>query len=178
MASVDGGKNQKYFRMTIIQIGILAAIVLMVCAVWGIAVIMVFSSVSSTRSALPTSTPIPSIPDPAIRPATSTPTSIVVMPPTWTPTHMPPTNTRVVLTTPTLQPPTHTPTPTFTPLPTPTFTLAPRPTDTPAAIVVPPSQSAPRTCCKICTTGKACGNSCISRSYTCHQPPGCACNGY
>ena len=27
-------------------------------------------------------------------------------------------------------------------------------------------------CCKICTTGKACGNSCISRSYTCHQPPG------
>jgi uncharacterized protein YraI len=32
-------------------------------------------------------------------------------------------------------------------------------------------------CCKICTTGQACGNSCISRSYTCHQPPGCACNG-
>lgn len=31
-------------------------------------------------------------------------------------------------------------------------------------------------CCKICTTGKACGNSCISRSYTCHQPSGCACN--
>lgn len=35
-----------------------------------------------------------------------------------------------------------------------------------------PSQS----CCKICTVGKACGNSCISRSYTCHQPAGCACN--
>lgn len=33
-----------------------------------------------------------------------------------------------------------------------------------------------RACCKVCTTGKACGNSCISRSYTCHQPPGCACN--
>ncbi len=33
------------------------------------------------------------------------------------------------------------------------------------------------TCCKICTTGKACGDSCISNSYTCHQPPGCACNG-
>jgi len=31
-------------------------------------------------------------------------------------------------------------------------------------------------CCKVCTTGKACGNSCISASYTCHQPPGCACN--
>lgn len=32
-------------------------------------------------------------------------------------------------------------------------------------------------CCKVCTTGKACGNSCISRSYTCHKGPGCACNG-
>ena len=32
-------------------------------------------------------------------------------------------------------------------------------------------------CCKICTTGKACGNSCINRNYQCHQPPGCACDG-
>lgn len=32
-------------------------------------------------------------------------------------------------------------------------------------------------CCKICTTGKACGNSCISRKYTCRKPPGCACDG-
>lgn len=32
-------------------------------------------------------------------------------------------------------------------------------------------------CCKICTKGKACGNTCISRSYQCHQPPGCACDG-
>jgi len=31
-------------------------------------------------------------------------------------------------------------------------------------------------CCKICTRGKACGNSCINLSYTCRQPPGCACN--
>lgn len=31
-------------------------------------------------------------------------------------------------------------------------------------------------CCRICTTGKACGNSCISRRYTCRQPPGCACD--
>lgn len=35
-----------------------------------------------------------------------------------------------------------------------------------------------RACCKICHKGKACGNSCISRAYTCHRPPGCACNGY
>ncbi len=34
-----------------------------------------------------------------------------------------------------------------------------------------------RTCCKICKKGKACGNSCISRSKTCHKGPGCACNG-
>ncbi|MGH8250047.1 MAG: hypothetical protein ACREVI_05025 [Steroidobacteraceae bacterium] len=32
-------------------------------------------------------------------------------------------------------------------------------------------------CCKICTTGKACGDSCINRNYECHQPPGCACDG-
>ncbi len=32
-------------------------------------------------------------------------------------------------------------------------------------------------CCKICRKGKACGNSCIKRSYTCRQPPGCACDG-
>ncbi len=32
------------------------------------------------------------------------------------------------------------------------------------------------TCCKVCSKGKACGNSCISRDKTCHQPPGCACN--
>lgn len=32
-------------------------------------------------------------------------------------------------------------------------------------------------CCKICTTGKACGDSCINKNYTCHKPPGCACDG-
>lgn len=32
-------------------------------------------------------------------------------------------------------------------------------------------------CCRVCTVGKACGDSCISRSYTCHQGRGCACNG-
>jgi hypothetical protein len=32
-------------------------------------------------------------------------------------------------------------------------------------------------CCKICTTGKACGNSCISRNDICHVGPGCACDG-
>lgn len=32
-------------------------------------------------------------------------------------------------------------------------------------------------CCRVCRTGKACGNSCINRNYTCRQPPGCACDG-
>ena len=32
-------------------------------------------------------------------------------------------------------------------------------------------------CCKICKKGKACGDSCISRKYSCRKPPGCACDG-
>lgn len=31
-------------------------------------------------------------------------------------------------------------------------------------------------CCKVCSKGKACGNSCINRSYSCSKPPGCACD--
>lgn len=30
-------------------------------------------------------------------------------------------------------------------------------------------------CCKICSKGKACGNSCISRDKSCHIQGGCAC---
>ena len=48
-------------------------------------------------------------------------------------------------------------------------------TEPPAA--VEPQKAAPRRCCRVCRTGKACGNSCIARNRTCHQPPGCACNG-
>lgn len=32
-------------------------------------------------------------------------------------------------------------------------------------------------CCKVCKKGKACGNSCIAKSKTCHKGKGCACNG-
>ncbi|MGL4609022.1 MAG: PEGA domain-containing protein [Trueperaceae bacterium] len=32
-----------------------------------------------------------------------------------------------------------------------------------------------RACCKYCSKGKPCGDTCISRSYTCHKGPGCAC---
>lgn len=30
-------------------------------------------------------------------------------------------------------------------------------------------------CCKVCTVGKPCGDTCISKEYTCHVGPGCAC---
>lgn len=31
-------------------------------------------------------------------------------------------------------------------------------------------------CCKVCSAGKACGDSCISRRYTCRKGRGCACD--
>lgn len=31
-------------------------------------------------------------------------------------------------------------------------------------------------CCRVCSRGKACGDSCISRSSTCRKSPGCACD--
>lgn len=31
-------------------------------------------------------------------------------------------------------------------------------------------------CCKICSKGKACGDSCISHQKACHAGRGCACN--
>jgi hypothetical protein len=31
-------------------------------------------------------------------------------------------------------------------------------------------------CCRVCTVGIACGNTCISARYTCHVGVGCACN--
>ena len=38
-------------------------------------------------------------------------------------------------------------------------------------------EEAPITCCKICKKGKACGNSCIKKTYNCPKPKGCACDG-
>lgn len=34
----------------------------------------------------------------------------------------------------------------------------------------------PSSCCRVCSGGKACGNSCIRRDYTCRKGRGCACN--
>ena len=74
---------------------------------------------------------------------------------------------------------TATPTPTVAPTPTtaPTPTVTPVPTDTPVPPVEPTSTPTRRACCKICTKGKACGDTCIRRDHTCHVGPGCACNG-
>jgi hypothetical protein len=54
-----------------------------------------------------------------------------------------------------------------------------RPTPTPVpSRYQPPNAGGNRSgCCKICTTGKACGDTCINVNYTCHVGPGCACNG-
>jgi len=32
-------------------------------------------------------------------------------------------------------------------------------------------------CCRICSAGKACGDSCIARDKICHKGKGCACDG-
>lgn len=32
-------------------------------------------------------------------------------------------------------------------------------------------------CCKVCRTGKPCGDTCIERSKQCTKGPGCACSG-
>lgn len=50
------------------------------------------------------------------------------------------------------------------PVKTATLKPAPRPTSTRVE------------CCKHCgANSKPCGDSCISKKYTCHKPPGCAC---
>jgi endonuclease YncB( thermonuclease family) len=38
-------------------------------------------------------------------------------------------------------------------------------------------EEAPIACCKVCKKGKACGNSCIKKTYNCSKPKGCACDG-
>lgn len=38
-------------------------------------------------------------------------------------------------------------------------------------------EPAPLDCCKTCSKGKACGDSCIAREKECHKAPGCACDG-
>lgn len=39
-----------------------------------------------------------------------------------------------------------------------------------------PDPDPPSYCCKVCTKGKPCGDTCINVNYTCHEGPGCACS--
>ena len=39
------------------------------------------------------------------------------------------------------------------------------------------AESTARGCCKVCSKGKACGNSCIARNKECHKGRGCAWDG-
>jgi len=43
------------------------------------------------------------------------------------------------------------------------------------SIISKPTAAPQRFCCKRCSKGKPCGNTCISRSKTCHVGRGCAC---
>lgn len=47
----------------------------------------------------------------------------------------------------------------------------------PAATLGCKDSTGPNGCCKVCKTGKPCGNTCISRTETCHTSGGCACQG-
>ncbi len=40
------------------------------------------------------------------------------------------------------------------------------------------SASSTLECCRLCTTGKACGDTCIDKDQVCHVGSGCACNDY
>lgn len=42
--------------------------------------------------------------------------------------------------------------------------------ETPSYDPVPPAG-----CCRVCTRGKPCGDTCIAQDRECHRPPGCAC---
>jgi hypothetical protein len=51
-------------------------------------------------------------------------------------------------------------------------------TSTPPPVAVPPVAPKPATvaCCRRCSAGKPCGDSCISRDKNCNVGPGCACS--
>jgi|GEM_PF-3583296 hypothetical protein len=62
------------------------------------------------------------------------------------------------------------------PLPLPPPTQAPPPAAAPAPAPAPAAVTQPTsTCCRHCSTGCPCGNSCITCRDTCHQSGGCAC---
>ena len=62
--------------------------------------------------------------------------------------------------------------------PTPTAPAITLSTPTLIVVPLPPSGGSGGACCKVCgANSKPCGDSCISNSYSCNKPPGCACDG-
>ena len=47
----------------------------------------------------------------------------------------------------------------------------------PAGVMACGESTGPGGCCKVCSKGKACGDSCIEATKTCRVGAGCACNG-
>lgn len=49
------------------------------------------------------------------------------------------------------------------------------------ALIAPVTAASPvcalELCCKRCSAGKPCGNSCIAKTAKCTKPKGCACQG-
>ena len=116
------------------------------------------ATIFATSTYFPTITGLPTIPVtrtslPSSTHAPSTKTPIPTRASTWTPIP-----TRAA---------------TWTPIPT----IRPSPTWTRVIVIAPTARPPARVCCKVCTSGKACGDSCIAKNKTCHQPPGCACDG-
>lgn len=64
------------------------------------------------------------------------------------------------------------PPPTVTPIPPQAPAIAPTSTPLQSLPIAPPPA---RACCRTCSEGKACGDSCISKDKQCTKPPGCAC---
>lgn len=156
--------NPETRQSTLILIGVLGAICLV-----SLGVISIIGAVS------PSNTPMPALDLNAIK------TSAVLT--AWAPITQ--TTLAIPKSSPTLLP---TPTPFATLMSLPTFAILPSPVPSPisiptlasfpTAVYIPPpkSKSPAQACCKHCgSDSQACGDSCISLSKNCHQPPGCAC---
>jgi len=170
----------KYFWNTLAPEGVVAGITL-----FSLVITQVFLGATTTVGAifnsLPSATYTPTF--------TLTPTITLTFTSSYTPTiTFTPTitNTSTITNTPTITfTPTNTLKPTFTQTKTriPTFTIIILPTSLyPTSTRIPydtPTPSKGGGCCKICNPAKskACGDTCITLSHTCHTAPGCACNG-
>jgi hypothetical protein len=111
----------------------------------------------------------PPVPQPAVVPTPTSPPLAPAAPPAITPAPAP--KPVIPAAPPPVQP---------TAGPKPVIPVAP-PLAKPTAAPVAPKPAPPppaRTCCRTCTTGKACGDSCIAAHLNCNRGVGCACNAW